>query len=154
MIEVIVDIAVVGTAVAYAYTSGATFKMARAEGDRVSAATGLVGLVFSAAIAFVFLLPVFSATMGTVSYLVLVLWCIAGLVFFLLIFRREGSRRFGRSSVVWVSLFLVILALSHLWTRQMAGEAMRDAFLMARRRHAGCRGRKISGGTSGSSGAR
>ncbi len=128
VIEVIVDIAVVGTAVAYAYTSGATFKMARAEGDRVSAATGLVGLVFSAAIAFVFLLPVFSATMGTVSYLVLVLWCIAGLVFFLLIFRREGSRRFGRSSVVWVSLFLVILALSHLWTRQMAGEAMRDAY--------------------------
>ena len=128
VIEVIVDIAIVGTAVAYAYTSGATFKMARAEGDRVSAATGLVGLVFSAAIAFLFLLPVFSATMGTVSYLVLVLWCIAGLVFFLLIFRREGSRRFGRSSVVWVSLFLVILALSHLWTRQMAGEAMRDAY--------------------------
>ena len=128
VIEVIVDIAIVGTAVAYAYTSGATFKMARAEGDRVSAATGLVGLVFSAAIAFVFLLPVFSATMGTVSYLVLVLWCIAGLVFFLLIFRREGSRRFGRSSVVWVSLFLVILALSHLWTRQTAGEAMRDAY--------------------------
>ena len=128
VIEVIVDIAIVGTAVAYAYTSAATFKMARAEGDRVSAATGLVGLVFSAAIAFVFLLPVFSATMGTVSYLVLVLWCIAGLVFFLLIFRREGSRRFGRSSVVWVSLFLVILALSHLWTRQMAGEAMRDAY--------------------------
>ena len=128
VIEVIVDIAIVGTAVAYAYTSGATFKMARAEGDRVSAATGLVGLVFSAAIAFVFLLPVFSATMGTVSYLVLVLWCIAGLVFFLLIFRREGSRRFGRSSVVWVSLFLVILVLSHLWTRQTAGEAMRDAY--------------------------
>ena len=128
VIEVIVDIAIVGTAVAYAYTSGATFKLARAEGDRVSAATGLVGLVFSAAIAFLFLLPVFSATMGTVSYLVLVLWCIAGLVFFLLIFRREGSRRFGRSSVVWVSLFLVILALSHLWTRQMAGEAMRDAY--------------------------
>ena len=128
VIEVIVDIAIVGTAVAYAYTSGATFKLARAEGDRVSAATGFVGLVFSAAIAFVFLLPVFSATMGTVSYLALVLWCITGLVFFLLIFRREGSRRFGRSSVVWVSLFLVILALSHLWTRQMAGEAMRDAY--------------------------
>ena len=132
VIEVIVDIAivgtVVGTAVAYAYTSAATFKMARAEGDGVSAVTGLVGLVFSAAIAFVFLLPAVSSTMGTVSYLALVLWCIAGLVFFLLIFRREGSRRFGRSSVVWVSLFLVILALSHLWTRQTAGEAMRDAY--------------------------
>ena len=128
VIGVIVDIAIVGTAVAYAYTSAATFKIAKAEGDRVSAATGLVGLVFSAATAVVFLLPVFSATMGTVSYLVLVLWCIAGLVFFLLIFRREGSRRFGRSSVVWVSLFLTILALSHLWTRQTASEAMLDAY--------------------------
>ena len=128
VIGVIVDIAIVGTAVAYAYTSAATFKIAKAEGDRVSAATGLVGLVFSAATAVVFLLPAFSATMGTVSYLVLVLWCIAGLVFFLLIFRREGSRRFGRSSVVWVSLFLTILALSHLWTRQTASEAMLDAY--------------------------
>ena len=66
--------------------------------------------------------------MGTVSYLALVLLCIAGLVFFLFAFHRDESHRFGRSSVVWVSLFLVIVALSHVWARQTAGETVRRAY--------------------------
>ena len=128
VIGVIVDIAIVGTSVAYAYTSAATFKLAKRDGDRVSTATGLAGLVFAAATSVVFLLPAASATIGTVSYLVLVLWCIAGLVFFLFAFHRDTSHRFGRSSVVWVSLFLVIVSLSHIWSRQTADEAVRDAY--------------------------
>ena len=128
VIGVIVDVALVGTSVAYAYTSAAVFKVARKEGDRLSAATGLVGLVFSAATAVQFILPAASATMGTASYLVLVLWCIAGIVFFLFAFHRDRSHRFGRSSVVWVSLFLVILSLSHIWARQTADETVRRAY--------------------------
>ena len=128
VVDIIVDVALVGTAVAYAYTSAAAFKLAKGEGDRFSAATGIVGLLFSAAIAVLFLLPAFSVSMGTVSYLALVLLCIAGLVFFLFAFHRDESHRFGRSSVVWVSLFLVIVALSHVWARQTAGETVRRAY--------------------------
>ena len=69
VVDIIVDVALVGTAVAYAYTSAAAFKLAKGEGDRVSAATGIVGLLFSAAIAVLFLLPAFSVSMGTVSYI-------------------------------------------------------------------------------------
>ncbi len=127
-VDIIVDVAIVGTAVAYAYTSAAAFKVARKEGDRVSAAIGLAGLVFSAAIAGLFLVPAFSVSMGTVSYLALVMLCIAGLVFFLFAFHKDGSRRFGRSSIVWVSLFLAIVALSHIWARQTAGETVRKAY--------------------------
>ena len=127
-IGVVVDVALVGTAVAYAYTSAAAFKLAKKEGDYASAAAGLAGFLFAVVIAVLFLLPVFSNSMGTVSYLVMVLWCIAGLMFFLLVFYKDESRRFGRSAVVWVSLFLVIVSLSHIWARQMAGEAVRQAY--------------------------
>ena len=128
VIDIIVDVALVGTAIAYAYTSAAVFKLAKRDGDRVSAATGLAGLVIAAAIAVLFLSPAVSASMGTVSYLALVLWCIAGLVLFLLAFHKDESHRFGRSSVVWVTLFLVIVSLSHIWARQTAGETVRRAY--------------------------
>ena len=127
-IHIIVDVAIVGTAVAYAYTSAAAFKLARKEGSKVSAAMGVAGLVFAAAIAGLFLIPAISVSMGTVSYLALVLWCIAGLVFFLFAFHKDETYRFGRSSVVWVSLFLAIVALSHIWARQTAGETVRKTY--------------------------
>ena len=127
-IHIIVDVAIVGTGVAYAYTSAAAFKMARKEGNLVSAAMGIAGLVFAAAIAGLFLIPAISVSMGTVSYLALVLWCIAGLVFFLFAFHKDETYRFGRSSVVWVSLFLAIVALSHIWARQTAGETVRKTY--------------------------
>ena len=128
VIGIIVDVALVGTAVAYAYTSAAVFKLAKKEGDRVSAAAGLVGLLFAVAMAVLFLLPAVSASMGTVSYLAMVLWCVAGLVFFLFAFHKDKSHRFGRSSVVWVSIFLVIVSLSHIWARQTAGETVHKAY--------------------------
>ena len=128
VIDIIVDVALVGTAIAYAYTSAAVFKLAKRDGDRVSAATGLAGLVIAAVIAVLFLSPAVSASMGTVSYLVLVLWCIAGLVLFLLAFHKDESHRFGRSPVVWVTLFIVIVALSHIWARQTADETVRSVY--------------------------
>ena len=128
VIDIIVDVALIGTAIAYAYTSAAVFKLAKRDGDHVSAATGLAGLVIAAVIAVLFLSPAVSASMGTVSYLVLVLWCIVGLVLFLLAFRKDESHRFGRSAVVWVTLFIVIVALSHIWARQTANETVSRAY--------------------------
>ena len=131
VIGVIVDVALIGAAIAYAYTSAATFKIARQRGDRFSAATGLVGLVLSALVGLLFMLPVFSsevAMMSTESYLVLVLWSVAGLAFFLFVFRGDSRRRFGRSPVVWAVFFMMILALSLIWVRQTADDTTRTAY--------------------------
>ena len=130
VIGVIVDIALIGAAIAYAYTSAATFKTARQRGDRFSVLAGLAGLVISVVVGLLFLLPVFSsgvAMMLTESYLVLVLWSVAGLAFFLFVFRKDSLRRFGRSPVVWAALFMMILVLSLIWVRQTADDTMRDA---------------------------
>ena len=131
VIGVIVDVALIGAAIAYAYTSAATLKIARRKGDRLSVVTGLVGLVLSVVIGLFFLLPVFSskvAMMSTGSYLVLVLWSIAGLALFIFVFRRDSLRRFGRSPVVWTVLFVLIFALSLIWVRQTAGDTTQAAY--------------------------
>ncbi len=132
VIGVIVDTSLVGAAVAYAYTSAATFKVARAEGRRASAVTGMCGLVLSVAIILIYIVPSFSSDtpsmMSTESYLVLLIWCIAGILSFLFHFHGDRLRRFGRSTVVWVSLLCVILFLSLMWMRQMTYETTQSAF--------------------------
>ena len=121
VIGIVVDLALVGAAIAYAYTSAATFKTARLVGNRLATATGAAGFVLSVVIFALFVLPSFSGsapTMATASYLVLVVWCLIGLLMFLSVFRRDQSNRFGRSPVVWLTLSAMIVFLSVLWIRQ------------------------------------
>ena len=130
-IGVIVDIAIVGAAVAYGYTSAAAFRTARREGDRRTEVTGLLGTVISVVVITLFLLPVFSldsTEMATESYLVLISWGLSGLALFLTVFHRDKLRRFGRSSVVWISLFLMILLLSLVWMHQTTHETTKRAY--------------------------
>ena len=130
-IGVIVDIAIVGAAVAYGYTSAAAFRTARREGDRRTEVTGLLGTVISVVVISLFLLPVFSldsTEMATESYLVLISWGLSGLALFLTVFHRDKHRRFGRSSVVWISLFLMILLLSLVWIHQTTHETTKRAY--------------------------
>ena len=130
-VQIIVDIAVVGAVIAYAYTSAATFRAARAEGDRIARATGFAGLWLSALILLLFLLPFFSpeaGTMATESYLVLIALCIVGVVCFLSALRRDHNRHFGQSPVVWLSLVVVVILLSFLWIRQSTSGTMSKAF--------------------------
>ena len=131
VIGVIVEVSIVGAAIAYAYTSAATFKTARKSGDRLSTATGLAGLIFSVTIILLFIVPNLSADVTgveTESYLVLVIWCIAGLITFLSVFHNDRDNRFGQSPVVWISLLAVILFLSFIWIRQTTYDTTTRAF--------------------------
>ena len=131
VIGIIVDIAVVGAGIAYAYTSAAAWKEARKEGNRAGRVLGMCGLVFSVAITMAFVLPnvgADAATMATESYLVVVLWCIAGLVSFVYVFTHDRQRRFGQSTVVWISLLAIVLLMSGLWIRQTTYHTTAEAF--------------------------
>ena len=130
-IGVIVDIAIVGAAIAYGYTSAAAFRTARRAGDRHTEVTGLLGTVISVVVITLFLLPVFSldsTEMATESYLVLISWGLSGLALFLTVFHRDKHRRFGRSSVVWISLFMMILLLSLVWMHQTTHDITKRAY--------------------------
>ena len=131
VIGVVVDISILGAAVAYAYTSAAAFKIARKEGNKRTQATGLLGLAISIAVIFLFVMPfmAFDTTLiATESYLVLIIWCIAALATFITVFHRDSTHRFGRSSVAWISLFVIIMILSVMWIRQTTHETTETAF--------------------------
>ncbi|MBQ6010199.1 MAG: amino acid permease [Kiritimatiellae bacterium] len=139
VIGVVVDISILGAAVAYAYTSAAAFKTARKAGDRGTQATGLLGLVVSIVVIFLFVMPFMTldATMiATESYLVLIIWCLAALATFITIFHRDSMRRFGRSPVAWISLFVIIMILSVMWIRQTTRETTGKAYEAIVSRHA------------------
>ena len=139
VIGVVVDISILGAAVAYAYTSAAAFKIARKEGNKRTQATGLLGLAISIAVIFLFVMPfmAFDTTLiATESYLVLIIWCIAALATFITVFHRDSTHRFGRSSVAWISLFVIIMILSVMWIRQMTRETTKVAYENIVSRHA------------------
>ena len=139
VIGVVVDISILGAAVAYAYTSAAALKTARKAGERGTQVTGLLGLVVSIVVIYLFVMPfmTFDATMiATESYLVLIIWCLAALATFITIFHRDSMRRFGRSSVAWNSLFVIIMVLSVMWIRQTTRETTEKAYENIVSRHA------------------
>ena len=137
-IGVIVDVATVGAAIAYGYTSAATFKAARSHKDRRGRITGFCGIVMAVLVSLLFLLPDYPSAdlMATESYLILVLWSILGLVVFRAIFRRDQHNLYGKSTIVWIALLLLIFFTSQLWIRQATRDATRAAFADVGRYHA------------------
>ena len=126
-IGLIVDVSTFGAAMSYAYVSAAAFKVALAEGRRLSAVVGAAGFVLSLGVVALFVVPNIlsdSSIMATESYLIMSVWCISGLVVSLSIFRGDRRNRFGRSPVVWLSLMAMILFLSVMWVRQSLGDAV------------------------------
>ena len=131
VIGTVVDTALIGAALIYAYVSAAAARVARRERNRATQATGLVGVAISLAIMLHILLPNFSSQTGrmtTESCLVLVLWCVTGQLLFLFAFWRDHTHRFGRSPLVWNSLFVVIILLSLMWVRRRTSDATERAF--------------------------
>ncbi len=125
VIGIVVDLALIGAALAYAYTSAATFKLARQEDNRAAQNTGFLGLVVSVVIIIFYVLPNHSShlfRMATASYLVIGCWCIIGLVLFLSVLRRDSHHRFGQTPVVWLTLSAMIIFMSLLWIRQSTFE--------------------------------
>ena len=126
----IVDVATVGTVIAYAYTSAAAFRRACSDGNGLTKVTGACGLLLSVVIFAIFIVPNYlsGTMMATESYLILVLWCVLGFLYYLYVLRRDNLQRYGHSLVVWVALIVMILVMSHMWMRQGMHDAMTRAF--------------------------
>ena len=126
----IVDVATIGTAIAYAYTSAAVYRTARATGSRLGKTMGISGLLLSGGICILFILPNYFAgsMMATESYLILVLWCILGFVVYRILFGRDQDHRFGHSTVVWIALLVMIFFISHMWMRQATFDTTKQSF--------------------------
>jgi signal transduction histidine kinase len=89
----------------------------------------MLGLVVSVLFALEFLIPNLTLvkTLATESYLILAAWGILGFLCFRIVFSHDEERRFGRSIVVWVILFGLIIFTSTVWMRQSTDAAIQNS---------------------------
>lgn len=87
----LVDMSSVGAAVGYGYTSLAAWKIARQEGDTRIQITGILGALMSLLFMILLLVPLpgFSSSLGTESYICLVVWVVLGIVFYVTSARKK-----------------------------------------------------------------
>ena len=131
----IVDVTTIGAIVIYAYISACTMRMARKDRKTPFYITGLLGILFSTFFGAYFLLPaLFGTSLATESYLILVIWCIVGLLFFLLLFMRDKKKQLGNTTFVFAMLFVMVLLISLVWMKQTAEESTLHAIAVLKDR--------------------
>jgi len=127
----IVDVTTIGAVIAFGFASGATYKMARQNGDKLEMATGVLGIAIMIAFGLMQMLPtLFDVTsMASESYFLFTAWAILGFVFFRYTLRRDTEGRFGTSVVVWVVLLTLVLFSSMAWMGEVDKEATSSAII-------------------------
>ena len=112
-----VDLTAFGAIVSFGYTSAATHKIAKIEGNRTMMATGVVGFVISVIFVVVQLVPNLTAmeAMGAEAFLLLALWCLIGFVFYWRTVIHSTLSEYGGMSMSGIALFSLLLYSVFLW---------------------------------------
>ncbi|MBR1669184.1 MAG: amino acid permease [Butyrivibrio sp.] len=122
----IVDVNTIGATIAYAYTSATAFVNAKKDGKKVYQVTGVIGL-FLSLLFFLYFMVLAAEAMSTESYLILAAWSILGFLYFRHIFAKDDKKRFGKSTIVWITLLFLIYFTSLLWVKRATDDVMFDA---------------------------
>ena len=91
-----VDIASIGGAIGFAYTSLAAYKYSLAEHRKDVAVLGMMGFIFSVIFAILLLVPIPGISTNALSiesYLILAVWIIMGVIFYYLGVNRQAGER-------------------------------------------------------------
>ena len=128
-----VDVSNLGAALAYGYTSAASFAVAKKEAGRaarVGEALGMAGVVMAIGFALLLLVPnyISGETLSAESYLVLAIWCLVGFLQYRHVFLVDWLSRFGHSVVVWIGILVLIFFSSLMWVRLAVYDASEAAF--------------------------
>ena len=125
----IVDVTTIGATIVYAFVSACAHRVARARGDMVERATGMLGILLMCGIGANLLLPVLfqSDRLANESYFLFAAWGILGLMFFRFLLVRDREHRFGRSVVVWIALLSLVMFVSFVWMNQSLAQIESDA---------------------------
>ena len=127
----IVDVTTIGATMIYGIVSAAAAKLARERGDRMEYRLGALGLVCMIGFGVYLLAPNLytSGTMARESYFFFLVWAILGFICFRTLLIKDTARRFGKSLVVWVALFLLVLFISLVYLRQSVLNAVNSAVI-------------------------
>lgn len=112
-----VDLTSFGAIIGFGYSSAAAWKIAKAEGNRRTILTGLIGTVLSAVFAVVQLVPRLAAmeAMGSEAFLLLSLWCLLGFVFYWRTVIRSTLTEYSGMSTSGIVLFALLVYSALMW---------------------------------------
>ncbi len=122
----IVDVSTIGATIAYAYTSATAIVDSRRNNNRFIMVTGIIGTVMSLFF-FLYFMVWAAGAMATESYMILAAWSILGFFYFRIIFEKDKERKFGQSTIVWISLLSLIFFTSLVWVRNATNDMTADA---------------------------
>ena len=122
-----IDVASIGAAIAYGYTSAAAYKACGTSGAGKIfwvKASGLCGTALSILFCLMLLVPSYfsGGSLAAESYLMLAVWCIIGFLIYRHAFQCDTKDRFGRSTIVWFGVLVLIFFSSLMWVRQATCE--------------------------------
>ena len=128
-----VDLSNLGAAVAYGYISASVLALLKRNGEaghRAEKAAGIFGLVMSVVFCLLMLVPNYlsGSSLSTESYLLLAAWCFAGFLLYRRVFMADTGKRFGNSTVVWITVLIVIFFSSLMWFRLAVCDSAELAF--------------------------
>ena len=120
----IVDVTTVGAVIVYAYISICAFVLGKRQKSRGIMAFGLVGAIVSVVFVGYFLLPEVNTrgSLSAASFLILIIWSILGILLFRSVIKRDNTRNYGKSQIVPLILFILIMIVSMTWIHQSAAE--------------------------------
>ena len=116
-----VDLTSFGAIVGFGYSSAAAWKLARAEGNRITMITGLIGTILSAIFVIVQLVPRLAAmeAMGSEAFLLLSLWCLLGFVFYWRTVVRSTLTEYSGMSTSGIVLFALLVYSALMWMAKL-----------------------------------
>lgn len=123
----IVDITSISASIIYLYVSAGIVKMTRSEvGWRktVMNITGILGVAISTFFFFFPLTPTLwnMNTIATESFMILMAWSIVGFIVYRAVFMRDQENRFGKSSIMWVTMLFILMFSAVMWERQVTND--------------------------------
>ena len=110
----IVDVTTIGATLIYGLVSASAMKLARERRDVRERWLGVAGLVLMIFFGIYTLVPNLytSSSMARESYFFFIVWSVLGFVYFRRMLRVDKAQRFGKSIVVWIALFSLVLFVS------------------------------------------
>ena len=125
----IVDVTTLGATIIYAMICQAVYLHARNAGNRREQTTGVVGMVLMGCFLLLLMIPgllPFHA-METESYVLFIVWAVAGLIYFHFLLRKDPDRDYGQRIVVWIILLVLMLFASMMWVSRATETAADEA---------------------------
>ncbi len=133
----IVDVTTIGATIIYAYISICAFMLGKREKKVSVIIYGATGALISMIFAVFYLLPNIrsQSELAAESYMILILWSVIGMIVFRVLMKRDTTRRFGKSMVVWIILFCLILLVSVSWINRITLDTSRNTAVELRTVH-------------------